>query len=333
MELAKKLLTLALRNKSATTAVLAFGCLLKAASMEADLAVTLARKKRMDGQVVWITGGSSGIGEELAKQLVENGALVVISARRVDELRRVADSCCKTENVIYTQLDLGDLGSHRSATNEVLDLIKKTWNKDGIDILVNNAGRSQRSLVEEHLDGVTVESALMSLNYLGTVSLTKMVLSQSMFPRKKGRIVNISSVAGKVPAPVSAGYCASKHALQGWSSALRLEVKTSGISVLNVCPGPIATPIEKSSLDSRGEPLGDRISKNPNAGKMPVDRCCKYIVRAITNPSISETWISPHPVLAFVYIFTYVPSFAELLSRRGVQRRISAYKNGSGIYG
>ena len=326
MEHVKKVVDLALKNKLTTTAVLTLGCLLKAVTMEADLTVSIARKKRMDGQVVWITGGSSGIGEELAKQLIDIGALVVISSRRLDELKRVAESCSKPENVICTKLDLGALDTHRDATNEVLDLIKKNWNKDGIDVLVNNAGRSQRALIEEHLDGVVVEAAMISLNYLGTVSLTKVVLSQSMLPRKRGRIVNISSVAGKVAAPVSAGYCASKHALQGWSNALRCEVDSSGITVLNVCPGPIATSIEKSSIDARGQCLGNRISKNPNAGKMPVDKCCKYIVRAITNSCINETWISPQPVLAFVYIFHLLPLIADVLSRRSIQRRINAYK-------
>ncbi|KAK2104284.1 Dehydrogenase/reductase SDR member 7 [Saguinus oedipus] len=127
-----------------------------------------SRKWELTDMVVWVTGASSGIGEELAYQLSKLGVSLVLSARRVHELER-------------------------------------------IDILVNNGGVSQRSLcMDTSLD---VYRKLIELNYLGTVSLTKCVLPY-MIERKQGKIVTVNSLLGIIAAPLSSGYCASKHALR-----------------------------------------------------------------------------------------------------------------------
>ncbi|XP_065603424.1 dehydrogenase/reductase SDR family member 7-like [Cyrtonyx montezumae] len=162
------------------------------------------------GKVVWVTGASSGIGEELAYQLPKIGALLAISARREDELERVKKKCLQISNlsdkdILVLRLDLTDRNSHEAATNSVLKHFGK------IDVLVNNGGRSQRSLfVDTNLD---VFSAIMELSYLGTISLTKHVLNH-MIQRRRGKIVTVSSVMGIMGAPLASGYCASKHALQ-----------------------------------------------------------------------------------------------------------------------
>ncbi|PKU35999.1 hypothetical protein llap_13699 [Limosa lapponica baueri] len=167
-------------------------------------------KDELRGKVVWVTGASSGIGEELAYQLSKIGALLAISARREDELERVKKKCLQISNlsekdILVLRLDLTDRSSHEAATNSVLKHFGK------IDVLVNNGGRSQRSLfVDTNLD---VYSAIIELNYLGTISLTKHVLNH-MIQRKKGKIVTVSSVMGIMGAPLASGYCASKHALQ-----------------------------------------------------------------------------------------------------------------------
>eukprot|EP01064_Diplonema_japonicum_P007555 TRINITY_DN1519_c0_g1_i10.p1 TRINITY_DN1519_c0_g1~~TRINITY_DN1519_c0_g1_i10.p1 ORF type:complete len:349 (+),score=117.94 TRINITY_DN1519_c0_g1_i10:357-1403(+) len=312
-------------------ALLAVHYVAKFVRARADFKTMGARAKDMTGQVVWVTGGSSGIGEELAQQLVAQGAMVVISARRMEELERVKGLCCDPSKVKCVALDMAQMEQIPEVTKEVLASVKGDWGKAGIDILVNNAGRSQRGLVEEHLENLMVERALMEVNFFGTVALTKEVLRQDMLERKAGRIVNISSVAGKMAAPVSACYSATKHALQGWSDTLRYELATQGVTVLNVCPGPIATLVSENSINAKGEKLGKQ--QDTNKGKMPVGECCKYIVAAICDPSITESWISPHPVLMFVYLSLYFPGITRYLAKGAIQNRIEAYKSGRGLYG
>ncbi|XP_054571989.1 dehydrogenase/reductase SDR family member 7 isoform X2 [Eptesicus fuscus] len=160
--------------------------------------------------VVWVTGASSGIGEELAYQLSKLGVSLVLSARREHELERVKRRCLENGNlkgkdILVLPFDLADISSHEVATKAVLQEFGK------IDILVNNGGRSQRSLcVESSMD---VYKELIELNYLGTVSLTKCVLPH-MIERKQGKIVTVNSFMGILAAPLSSGYCASKHALR-----------------------------------------------------------------------------------------------------------------------
>nr|KAF6391762.1 dehydrogenase/reductase 7 [Pipistrellus kuhlii] len=160
--------------------------------------------------VVWVTGASSGIGEELAYQLSKLGVSLVLSARRENELERVKRRCLENGNlkgkdILVLPFDLADISSHEVATKAVLQEFGK------IDILVNNGGRSQRSLcVESSMD---IYKEMIELNYLGTVSLTKCVLPH-MIERKQGKIVTVNSFMGILAAPLSTGYCASKHALR-----------------------------------------------------------------------------------------------------------------------
>jgi len=195
--------------------------------------------------VVWVTGASSGIGEELACQLSKLGVSLVLSARRVQELERVKTRCLengnlKEKDILVLPLDLTDRSSHEAATKVVLQEFGK------IDILVNNAGRSQRSLcMDTSLD---VFKELIELNYLGTVSLTMCVLPH-MIERKQGKIVIVNSLLGILSAPLSSGYCASKHALRGFFNCLRAELATyPGIVISNICPGPVQSNIVKNSL-------------------------------------------------------------------------------------
>lgn len=167
-------------------------------------------ERKLKGLVVWITGASSGIGEELAYQLAKCGSRLILSARREDELHRVKRHCLETsdlkdDDVLVLPLDLLERTSHEERTKTVIRYFGH------IDILINNGGRSQRSLFLE--TSVDVCQALMELNFLGTVSLTKQVLPH-MTQRGRGSIVTVSSLVGLAGAPLATGYCATKHALQ-----------------------------------------------------------------------------------------------------------------------
>ncbi|KAL9982697.1 hypothetical protein ACROYT_G004773 [Oculina patagonica] len=168
------------------------------------------------GKVVWITGASSGIGEYLAYQLAKYGCKLVLSARRKAELDRVKDKCAaiatgldssfnKDQDILVLPLDLQKFGTHEKLAQDVLKHFGK------VDILVNNGGRSQVSLVKKA--PLKVDRALLDLNLLGTISLTKAVLPH-MIERHEGQIVVVSSILGKFGFPLRATYCASKYALQ-----------------------------------------------------------------------------------------------------------------------
>uniref|UniRef100_A0A8C4V2R7 Dehydrogenase/reductase 7 n=1 Tax=Falco tinnunculus TaxID=100819 RepID=A0A8C4V2R7_FALTI len=326
-------------------------------------------ENELRGKVVWVTGASSGIGEELAYQLSKIGALLAISARREDELERVKKKClggrennlcnlvpasgfcispshslqCKlnfTTNVggcflskvlkrkrkisnlserdIHVlRLDLTDRSSHEAATNRVIQHFGK------IDVLINNGGRSQRSLfVDTNLD---VYEAIMGLNYLGTISLTKHVLNH-MIQRKKGKIVTVSSVMGIMGAPLASGYCASKHALQGFFNSLRTELTDyPEISIINICPGPVQSKIIQNVFT---EDLAKSIKNSGDQShKMPTDRCVRLTLVSTAN-DLKEAWISDNPYLAVCYLWQYAPTWAWWLMNRMGKRRIQNFKSG-----
>lgn len=271
--------------------------------------------------VVWVTGASSGIGEELAVQLSKLGGSLVLSARRAQELERVKRRCLENSNlkekdILVLPLDLTDTSSHEAATKAVLQEFGK------IDILVNNGGRSQRSLVlETNLD---VFKELINLNYLGTVSLTKCVLPH-MVERKQGKIVTVNSIAGIASVSLSSGYCASKHALRGFFNALQGElVNYPGITFCNVYPGPVQSDVVKNALT---EELAKPNKSVDQSYKMPTSRCVRLMLISMAN-DLKEVWISDHPVLLGAYLWQYMPTLALWLTSRLGKKRIQNFKNG-----
>ncbi|KAL1791046.1 dehydrogenase/reductase SDR family member 7 [Sigmodon hispidus] len=272
--------------------------------------------------VVWVTGASSGIGEELALQLSKLGVSLVLSARRVQELERVKRRCLENgslreKDILVLPLDLTDTSSHEAATKAVLQEFGK------IDILVNNGGRGQYSLVlETNLD---VFRELINLNYLGTVSLTKCVLPH-MIERKQGKIVTVNSILGIASVALSSGYCASKHALRGFFSALQCElINYPGITFCNIYPGPVQSDIVKNALtEELTKPMKDGIDQSY---KMSTSRCVRLMLISMAN-DLKEVWISEHPVLLGAYIWQYMPTWALWLTSKLGKKRIQNFKDG-----
>uniref|UniRef100_A0A8C3VS11 Dehydrogenase/reductase 7 n=1 Tax=Catagonus wagneri TaxID=51154 RepID=A0A8C3VS11_9CETA len=272
--------------------------------------------------VVWVTGASSGIGEELAYQLSKLGVSLVLSARRVQELERVKRRCLENGNlkgkdILVLPLDLANRSSHEVATKAVLQEFGK------IDILVNNGGVTQRSLfVDASLD---VYKEIMEVNYLGTVSLTKCVLPH-MIERKQGKIVTVNSVMGIISAPLSGGYCASKHALRGFFNTLRTELATyPGIIVSNVCPGPVQSNIVKNALT---EEVTKTVGRDADQShKMATSRCARLMLISMAN-DLKEVWIAEQPFLLMAYLWQYTPTWAWWLTNKIGKKRIKNFKSG-----
>ena len=168
----------------------------------------------MKEKVIWITGASSGIGAELAKQYSKKGARLILSARRKLALEEVKDSCVNKKNITILQLDLKDFKIMESHVANAISFF------GSIDLLINNAGVSQRSLISE--TNFEVYKELMDINYLGTVALSKALLPY-FTKQRKGHFVVVTSVMGKYGSPFRSGYCGAKHALHGFFDVLRMD--------------------------------------------------------------------------------------------------------------
>lgn len=279
-------------------------------------------EKKLKGLVVWVTGASSGIGEELAYQLAKCGSCLILSARREDELKRVKRRCLecsnlKDEDILVLPLDLLERTSHEEKTKAAVQYFGH------IDILINNGGRSQRSLCVE--TSVDVYQALMELNFLGTVSITKQVLPH-MTQRGTGSIVTVSSVVGLAGAPLATGYSASKHALQGFFNSLRTELTDfPNVLISTVCPGPVQSQIVHNAFT---EEVNKPVATVGNQGhKMPTNRCVHLMLVGIAN-DVKEMWIAQQPFLLFYYAWQYAPTFAWFITNMLGRKRVQNFKAG-----
>lgn len=197
-------------------------------------------------RVVWITGASSGIGEALAKGFAREGAKLVLSSRRRSELERVQrDTGIPAEKIFVLPLDVSDHGKLEKAAAQV----KKRFG--GVDVLVNNAGLTQRALASE--TDLKTSKYIFDVDFFGAVAMTSAV-KPLMGPG--GRIVVISSVAGKVGTPYRSSYCAAKHALHGYFDSLRAELWNEKIGVTMILPGYVRTEISKNAMAPGGKKHG-----------------------------------------------------------------------------
>ena len=221
-------------------------------------------------KVVWISGASSGIGEALAHEFHQRGASVILSARREAQLQQIKNEV--DERMAILPMDVSRIDELQDKYEQAKDFF------GDIDILVNNAGISQRSLVIN--TSLEVDKRIMQVNYFGNIALTKTVLP-SMIGRGSGRIVVISSVAGKLSTAQRSAYSASKHALHGFYDSLRAEVAEHNIQVHMICPGYVQTEISVHALTSHGEPHGIMDENQKNG--MPASQCAQKIIQAIRN--------------------------------------------------
>lgn len=194
-------------------------------------------------EVLLVTGASSGMGRETAITLAKKGYKVYAAARRMNKLNELKKAGC-----IPLELDVADNQSIEQA-------VKVIEQQDGgVDVLFNNAGIAIQGSVEE----MTIEDAkkMFEVNVFGLARLTQLVIP---YMRKKGsgKIINNSSIAGKVHGPLSAWYVASKHAVEGFSSSLRVELMPFGVDVVIIRPGAISTGLIGSYVDDMTELSGN----------------------------------------------------------------------------
>jgi len=222
------------------------------------------------GRVIAITGASEGIGAELARQLAGKNVWLALAARNLEKLEQVAADCrSRGAEAAAIRCDV-------SVESDCRGFIEDTVRKySSLDILVNNAGVSGHARFEEVTDFGWYE-AMMRVNYLGSLWCTRYAVPH--LKKRRGQLVAISSLAGKVGIPGRTAYSPSKAAQALFFEALRLELKESGVDITIVYPGVVATDIRLHGYGPDGQPAGKSVLKEDNA--MSAQECARQILDA-----------------------------------------------------
>ncbi len=257
--------------------------------------------------VTIITGASTGIGEELAYRLARQGAHLVLTARRLDELNRVADKARSLgARVITVSADV-------AKADECKKLIEATIAEFGrIDTLVCNAGMTMWAKFADIQD-VSVLERIMQVNYMGAVYCTHYALPHLL--KSKGRIIGIASLTALVGVPTRTGYAASKHAMRGFFDSLRIELSESGVTVTMVYPGFVATGIRENATGADGKPAKiDPVSKDD---VMSVEECAGIVLNAMESRKREEIMTLKGKVGQWVKLIA--PGFVDGLAKKAVE--------------
>jgi short-subunit dehydrogenase len=256
-------------------------------------------------KIVWITGASSGIGEALVYGLHQQGAKLIISSRKAEQLYIVKQNCKKNPLDIHVlPLDLTQKQSLFGKADEAWKIYGK------IDILINSGGISQRGLVL-NMDAA-VEEKIMDTNFWGTVNLSK-ALVPKMINQGNGHLVVISSLVGKFGTRFRSTYAASKHALHGYFDSLRCEVEEDGISISIICPGFIKTNVSLNSLNADGSIYN--VMDDNQAKGMSAEDCANRILKAI-DAKKEEVFFGGKEKYG-VYIKRFFPKyFSKMMKKR-----------------
>lgn len=188
---------------------------------------------------IWITGGSSGIGKEAAKEFARTGSDVFVSARRVSELERL------NEELGIEKLSIKFFPCNVASAPNVDQTIKKIYAENTIHCLINNAGVTSFKAAEEN--SVQEINDIINTNLLGSIYAIKYILPH-FIKQGKGTIINIISSAARKIFTNSSVYTASKAGLLGYTNVLREEVRKYNIRVINILPGATETPMWSSEM-------------------------------------------------------------------------------------
>ncbi len=259
-------------------------------------------------EVILITGCSSGIGRATAELAYRRRHTVIATARNLESLDYLPPS------VIRLELDVTDTGSIRRAIKAARD------HADPITAIVNNAGYAESGPIEEVSEERLIRQ--FDTNVYGPIRLIQAVLP-TMRERRYGTIVNVSSIAGLITSPFLGVYCASKHAIESLSDALRVELLGSGVSVCLVQPGPTNTRFAETAFGN----VGNRLltdEESPYAHSMrntiafmervgnlevPPGRVASSVMKAIEDPS-------PAPRYPVTAATRFLPSLTKSMPTR-----------------
>lgn len=222
-------------------------------------------------RVVIITGASSGIGAALAYQLADQGAWVVLAARRADKLNAVAQACQRRGGqALVVPTDVSDEVQCQRLVEDTVGAYRR------IDMLINNAGFTVNGPFED-LPDLARFKRVLDVNFRGSVYCTYYALPY--LKQTRGRIVAICSLAGKAPVPLNTAYTASKQAMAAFFDTLRIEldVAKAGVSVTVVYPDFVVTQFAANVVTADGQRVGEEAAKAFYTDKMMTAETCARI--------------------------------------------------------
>ena len=226
-------------------------------------------------KTAFVTGASSGIGKEIAKRLIRDGCQVYVAARQIDKMEDLRDLGAQSLRM--------DISLEADIVAAVDIILAQTG---GVDVLINSAGFGLYGPMEEI--GMDEARYQFEVNVFGPARLTPLLLP-AMRAKKTGKIVNITSMGGKIYTPLGSWYHATKHALEGWSDCLRIELAPFGIDVVVVEPGLIETGF--------GDVVSDGLLKRSGIG--PYAKMTKSVAQG-TRDTYGHGRTTPPSVIADV---------------------------------
>jgi uncharacterized protein len=252
----------------------------------------------LKNKVVIITGASSGFGEDAARLFAKEGCKVVLAARRLDRLQTLVEKIqSEGGEAIAIPVDVTDRKEIKVMVESAIDLYGQ------IDILFNNAGFGRLDWLE-NLDPERDIETQVDVNLLGVIQVTRAVLPY-MLAQKSGHIINMSSVAGWIAAPLYTIYSATKFGVRGFTDSLRREVAPFDIKVSGIYPGPAATE------------FGQHTGKNPakkdlnrfKGMSMTSEYVARRVVRLARSPR--RVVIIPWWYNIVIGLDVFVPGFVD----------------------
>jgi short-subunit dehydrogenase len=266
----------------------------------------MAAKVRLGGlmsasPVIIITGASSGIGEAAVKAFAQAGYRIVAAARRMERLQALAEEFSIEQNqILPVQTDVGEIGDIDNMVSAALDSFGQ------IDILFNNAGIGRFGWLES----IPIEDieAQIRVNLLGLIYTSRAVLPH-MIERREGIIINMASIASFVATPTYTLYAASKHAVRGFTEALRREVSIYGIRVCGIYPGPVVTEFADHAGAVRKTGL-----TTPSALRLNSEEVAAAVLGLARRPR--RMLIVPWHMYAAIWMNTLFPGLLDWLVER-----------------
>ncbi|MFH1570104.1 MAG: SDR family oxidoreductase [Gemmatimonadota bacterium] len=263
------------------------------------------------GRTAIVTGASSGLGAALARELARRGAhLVLFSPERARQEEVAAECAALGARALAV---IGDV----TRPDDCRRLVEETVREfGGVDYLVANAGISMWSRFEETAD-LSVFRKLMEVNYLGALHCAFYALPH--LKRRRGLIAAITSIQGRIPVPLHTGYVASKHALQGFCEALRLELRGTGVDILTVLPHWLrGTELRQRAFAGDGRQLGPS-SRRHSSESVSVEEACQAILRAMARRR--RELVIPWKLKLLCALYALWPGRAEALIMRAVGKQ------------
>ncbi|WP_377888852.1 SDR family oxidoreductase [Alkalihalobacillus sp. R86527] len=242
---------------------------------------------KLEGKVVLVTGASSGIGEAIARHVADEGANVVLAARREEKLTDLAQSLNDKSNgkALVVKTDV----TKKEDMENLVQQAKDTYGK--VDMIINNAGVMLLSFMKN--DEVDQWTQMVDVNINGVLHGVHAVLPD-MLKQESGHIVNVSSVAGHEVFPSSSVYSATKYAVRALSMGLEKELSKTGVRVTNISPGAVESELTNHITDD--EVLEMFKESASSMKKLQAEDIARSVVYAVTQPdyvNVNEVVVRP----------------------------------------